>query len=177
MRERVRELGGTLRLNSGTSGTRVEVTVPLGKDTMSKRILVVDDHDVVRQGIRLILRGHPEWQVVAEAEDGFEAVEKTRSFDPDLVILDISMPRKGGLEVIRELAKLGIRSKILVLTMHDSQELMAEVRKSSASGYVVKTHAARDLVRAVRQIFDGGTSFPLQPPSPVKSPPEPITPR
>jgi DNA-binding NarL/FixJ family response regulator len=126
---------------------------------MSKRILVVDDHDVVRQGVRLILRAHPEWQVIAEAEDGVEAIDKTKSLDPDLVILDFSMPRKDGLEVLRELTRLQVRSKVLILTMHDSKELGAVVQKAGASGYVIKTHAARDLIRAVQDIFDGGTYF------------------
>jgi DNA-binding NarL/FixJ family response regulator len=129
---------------------------------MSKRILVVDDHDVVRQGVRRILRNRPEWQVVGEAEDGVEAIEKTKSLDPDLVILDVSMPRKDGLEVAGEVTKLGVRSKILVLTMHDSKELVAAVRKSGASGYVNKTHAARDLIRAAQDIFDGGTFFSVE---------------
>jgi DNA-binding NarL/FixJ family response regulator len=134
---------------------------------MSKRILVVDDHDVVRQGVRLILRNRPEWQVVAEADDGFQAVEKIQSLDPDLVILDISMPRKDGLEVLRDLQKLKIRSKILVLTMHDSKELSAEVQKLGASGCVMKTHAARDLARAMQDVFDGGIFFSGEtPPSP-----------
>jgi DNA-binding NarL/FixJ family response regulator len=133
---------------------------------MSKRILVVDDHDVVRQGVRLILRGHPEWQVIAEAEDGVEAIDKTRSLDPDLVILDFSMPRKDGLEVLRELTRLQVRSKVLILTMHDSKELGAVVQKAGASGYVIKTHAARDLIRAVQDIFDGGTYFSSGTPAP-----------
>jgi len=124
-----------------------------------KRILVVDDHDVVRQGVRRILRNRPEWEVVGEAQDGVEAIEKTKSLDPDLVILDVSMPRKDGLEVTGEATKSGVRSKFLVLTMHDSKELVAAARKAGASGYVNKTHAARDLIRAAQDIFDGGTFF------------------
>jgi DNA-binding NarL/FixJ family response regulator len=129
---------------------------------MSKRILVVDDHDVVRQGVRRILRNRPEWQVVGEAEDGIEAIEKTRSLEPDLVILDVSMPRKDGIEVADEMSKLGIRSKILVLTMHDSKELVAALRKAGAAGYVNKTYAARDLIRAAQDIFYGGTFFSVE---------------
>jgi len=128
---------------------------------MSKRILIVDDHDVVRQGVRRILRSRPEWQVIGEAGDGIEAVEKTKSLNPDLVILDFSMPNKDGLEVVGEVAKLGVCAKILVLTMHDSKELVAAVRKSGASGIVNKSHAARDLIKAAQDIFDGGTFFSL----------------
>jgi len=124
-----------------------------------KSIVVVDDHDVVRQGVRLILRNRPDWEVVAEAEDGLDALEKISSFDPDLVILDITMPRKDGLAVAAELSKSKARSKILVLTMHDSRELARAVQKAGASGYVIKTQAARDLLRAVEAIFAGGTFF------------------
>jgi DNA-binding NarL/FixJ family response regulator len=99
---------------------------------------------------------------VGEAENGFEAVEKTKSLAPDLLILDISMPGKGGLEVMGELSSLGIRPKVLVLTMHDSRELSAVVRKSGAAGYVSKSHAARDLLRALGEIFEGGTFFPME---------------
>jgi DNA-binding NarL/FixJ family response regulator len=133
---------------------------------MAKRILVVDDHDVVRQGVRRILRGRPDWEVVGEAEDGVEAIEKTKALEPDLVVLDVSMPRKDGIEVVRDLTKMKVPSKVLILTMHDSKELATEVKKSGASGYVNKTHAARDLIRAAQEIFDGGTFFsPDQPAS------------
>lgn len=135
---------------------------------MSKRILVVDDHEVVRQGVRLILRSHPEWQVVAEAEDGVDAIEKIKSLVPDLVILDISMPKKDGIEVMTELKGKGLPSKILVLTMHDSKELSAVIRGSGAFGYVIKTQAARDLVHAVQDIFDGGMFFPPDTPPSLK---------
>ena len=127
---------------------------------MPKRVVVVDDHDVVRQGVRLIVKGHPDWDVVGEATDGIEAMEKIETLNPDLVILDISMPRKGGLDVIRELGEKGLRPKILVLTMHESKDLAERVQESGAAGYVVKTNAARDLIPAMKTIFDNGTFFP-----------------
>jgi DNA-binding NarL/FixJ family response regulator len=129
---------------------------------MLKRILVVDDHDVVRQGVRLILRSRPDWEVVGEAEDGFKAIEQAKALDPDMIVLDISMPGKDGLQVIADLAKLQIHSRILVLTMHDTKELSSTVRKSGAAGYVIKTHAARDLVQALQQISEGGEFFPKE---------------
>jgi DNA-binding NarL/FixJ family response regulator len=138
-----------------------------------KRILVVDDHDVVRQGVRLILRSHSEWEVVGEAEDGFKAVEKAKALDPDVIILDISMPGKDGFQVIADLTKLKIRSRILVLTMHDTKELVAAVRKSGAAGCVTKTHAARDLVQAVQHVFEGGDFFP-EPSSPARPGEKPV---
>jgi DNA-binding NarL/FixJ family response regulator len=127
---------------------------------MPKRIVVVDDHDVVRQGVRLILRSRPDWSVVDEASNGNEAVQKNRSQNPDLTILDISMPEKDGLEVIRDLKAAGVMPKILVLSMHHSKELIAAVRDLGASGYILKTNAAQDLIRAMEDVFDGGTFFP-----------------
>jgi DNA-binding NarL/FixJ family response regulator len=127
---------------------------------MSKRIVVVDDHDVVRQGVRLILRNRPEWSVVDEASNGNEAVQKIKSQNPDLTILDISMPEKDGLEVIRDLKAAGIMPKVLVLSMHNSKELIAAVRDLGASGYILKTNAAQDLIRAMEDIFAGGFFFP-----------------
>jgi DNA-binding NarL/FixJ family response regulator len=124
----------------------------------------VDDHDVVRQGIRLILRARPEWEIVGEAGDGFAAVEQVKSLDPDLIILDISMPRKDGFGVLNDLAQMKVRSRIVVLTMHELQELAATLRKAGASGYVVKTQAARDLIHAMEDIFEGKTFFPTGPP-------------
>lgn len=127
---------------------------------MSKRIVVVDDHDVVRQGVRLILRSRPEWSVVDEASNGNEAVRKIRAQEPDLTILDISMPEKDGLEVIRDLKAAGSMPKVLVLSMHNSKELIAAVRELGASGYILKTNAAQDLIRAMDDIFAGGMFFP-----------------
>jgi DNA-binding NarL/FixJ family response regulator len=129
---------------------------------MSKRILIADDHDVVRQGVRLILRKQKEWQIIGEAENGADAMEKIKSLKPDLVILDISMPGKDGLEIISEMKKSASPTKILVLTMHESTELAASVQQSGASGYVVKTGAGSDLIRAMQEIFDGRPFFPSQ---------------
>jgi DNA-binding NarL/FixJ family response regulator len=136
---------------------------------MSKRIVVVDDHDVVRQGVRLILRSRPEWSVVDEASNGNEAVQKIRSQKPDLTILDISMPEKDGLEVLRDLKADGVAPKVLVLSMHNSKEVIAAVRDLGASGYILKTNAAQDLIRAMEDIFAGGFFFPG--PSTKSSPP------
>lgn len=128
---------------------------------MCVRILVVDDHDVVRQGVRLILRKRPEWEVCGEAENGSEALEKARKLKPDVVILDITMPGKDGLEVAQELAKWDSPPKVLILTMHDSRELAGAVRQAGVQGYVVKTHSARDLISAIEKIVGGGTFFSI----------------
>jgi DNA-binding NarL/FixJ family response regulator len=127
---------------------------------MLKRIVVADDHEVVRQGVRRILTECPEWQIVSESKDGNEAIEAVRSLQPDLLLLDISMPVKGGLQVLGELAKSGTNARVLVLTMHESKELSGVVARLGAAGCVVKTSAGRDLMRAVQSILDGGTFFP-----------------
>jgi two-component system nitrate/nitrite response regulator NarL len=139
---------------------------------MSLRILVVDDHDVVRHGVRLILRRNPDWEICGEAENGIEAVEKARQLNPDLIILDVSMPGKDGLEVATELHAGGFASKVLVLTMHESKELAGAVKRVGAKGYVIKSHAARDLMKAIETIVDGGDFFTLDP-TPAKSSQEP----
>ena len=139
---------------------------------MSLRILVVDDHDVVRQGVRLILRRHPDWRICGEAESGLEALAKEKELKPDLIILDISMPGKDGLEIANELRSRS-SAKVLVLTMHDSKELVAAVKTAGAKGYVIKSHAARDLAKAIQTIINGGdffmsSSLPAKPDKPEK---------
>ncbi len=130
---------------------------------MPFRILVVDDHDVVRQGVRLILKSRPEWEICGEAEDGVDALAKERSLNPDLVVLDMTMPGKDGLEVTNALRARKSPAKILVLTMHDSKELAAAVQAAGVDGYVIKSHAARDLVPAIETIKGGGTFFTIDP--------------
>lgn len=127
---------------------------------MPKHIVVADDHDVVRHGLRLILRDRSDWQIVAEAKNGDEAIDTVRSVQPDLMILDISMPGKDGIQVLTEMANLGMKVKVLVLTMHESNELIDIVTRLGAAGYVSKTSAGHDLVDAIQLIFDGGTYFP-----------------
>jgi two-component system nitrate/nitrite response regulator NarL len=97
---------------------------------------------------------------VDEASNGNEAVKKIKAQNPDLTILDISMPEKDGLEVIRDLKAAGLTPKVLVLSMHNSKELIAAVRDLGASGYILKTNAAQDLIRAMEDVFAGGTFFP-----------------
>jgi two-component system response regulator NreC len=126
---------------------------------MPLRILVVDDHDVVRQGVSLILRRRADWKICGEAENGMDALAKEKELKPDLIVLDISMPGKDGLEVATELQKRRSTAKVLVLTMHESKELAAAVKSAGAKGYVSKSHAARDLVKAIDTIVGGGDFF------------------
>jgi DNA-binding NarL/FixJ family response regulator len=118
--------------------------------TPPARILLADDHALVRRGVRLILDGEPDLTVVAEAGDGVEAVDKARALRPDLAILDIGMPRRTGLQAARELSRLQPGLRILILTMYDNEQYFFEALKAGACGYVLKSVADRDLVEACR---------------------------
>ncbi|GAB3831970.1 hypothetical protein GCM10027610_023290 [Dactylosporangium cerinum] len=119
------------------------------------RILLADDHALVRRGVRLILDNEPDLTVVAEAADGAEAIEKTRAQRPDLAILDIAMQRMTGLQAARELARLLPELRILMLTMYDNEQYFFAALKAGASGYVLKSVADRDLVEACRAAVRG----------------------
>jgi len=123
------------------------------------RILIVDDHELVRQGVRHTLERNPEWQIVGEASDGRQAVDLTASLDPDIVILDLSMPQMSGLEAIREILKRSPGMKILVLSIHDADALIHEVLAAGAKAYLLKSDAVRDLVAAVQSLVDGRPFF------------------
>ncbi|GAA2338060.1 response regulator [Streptomyces violaceusniger] len=114
------------------------------------RILLADDHALVRRGVRLILDREPDLEVVAEAGDGAEAIEMARSQEVDLAVLDIAMPRLTGLQATRELVALKPGLRILMLTMHDNEQYLFQALKAGACGYVLKSVADRDLVAACR---------------------------
>lgn len=119
---------------------------------MLVRILLVDDHPVVRQGLKTLLEGRPEWEVVGEASDGVEAVEKVNALQPDVVVLDVTMPRMSGIEACRLIQQKGPPREILFVTQHDSPQMMREALAAGARGYVVKSNLARDLVEAVEAV-------------------------
>jgi DNA-binding NarL/FixJ family response regulator len=123
------------------------------------RVLVADDHEIVRRGLRTLIEAQPGWQVTAEASDGREAVEKARTMRPDVAVLDIGMPSLNGLEAARQMFKNDARAKILILTMHDSDPLIREVLDAGARGYVLKTDASRDLVTAINAVRSNKTFF------------------
>lgn len=116
------------------------------------RILVADDHEVVRRGLQALLEAHPGWEVSGEAADGREAVEKAKQLKPDVVIMDISMPVLNGLEATRQILKLNPTARVLILTMHESDQIVREVLDAGARGYVLKSDAGRDLVGAVEAL-------------------------
>jgi DNA-binding NarL/FixJ family response regulator len=122
---------------------------------LKARILLADDHAVVRRGLRMVLDAEPDLKVVAEAGDGAEAVRGALENDLDLVVIDISMPRMTGLHAVRELHRRQPRLRILVLSMHQNEQYLYEALKAGASGYVLKTVADRDLVEACRAAMRG----------------------
>jgi DNA-binding NarL/FixJ family response regulator len=113
----------------------------------------------MRVGLRSLLEGQVNWSVVGEAIDGEEAVEMVLSLKPDVALLDIAMPRISGLEAARQILSQVPRTKILLLSAHDSTQVIADVLDSGAKGYVLKSDAARDLVAAVQALYSNQTFF------------------
>jgi DNA-binding NarL/FixJ family response regulator len=126
------------------------MTVPL-----KTRILLADDHNVVREGVRSVLDSAPDFEVVAEADNGADAVELALEEDVDLAVLDVSMPRMTGLQAARELTRRKPEMRVLILSMHDNEQYFFEALKAGASGYVLKTVANRDLIEACRAAMRG----------------------
>ena len=122
---------------------------------LTSRLLIADDHPVVLRGLRLVLNAQPDLEVVAEATDGEQAVERALTDDVDLAILDISMPRMTGLQAAREITRRKPGVRVLMLSMHDNEQYLFEAIKVGASGYVLKTAVDRDLVEACRAAMRG----------------------
>jgi DNA-binding NarL/FixJ family response regulator len=123
------------------------------------RLVLADDHEIMRVGLRTLLESKPGWSVVGEAVDGEEAVETVLSLKPDVALLDIAMPKLNGLEAARQILAQGARTKILLLSAYDSTQVIADVLDSGAKGYVLKSDAARDLIAAVEAVRSGQTFF------------------
>src|SRR5579872_2384852 len=119
---------------------------------MAIRILIADDHPVVRHGLRTLLEVQQGWEVVDEAADGLEALEKADRLNPDVILLDVSMPKMNGLEACRLIRKAVPESEILIVTQHESPQMMREALEAGARGYVVKSNAGRDLLSAVEAV-------------------------
>ena len=123
------------------------------------RILVADDHEIVRRGLCAILASYVGWEVCGETGDGREAVAKAKELSPDIVILDIGMPSLNGLDATRQILRHNPEQRVLILTVTDAEQVIEEVLKAGARGFVLKTDAAHDLVTAVDALHQDRTFF------------------
>lgn len=113
------------------------------------RILIADDHDVVRKGVRSLLEDQEGWEVCGEATNGRQAVERAKELNPNIVILDVGMPELNGLEATRQIRKILPRAEVLILTVYETEQMILEVLKAGARGFVFKSDAGRDLISAI----------------------------
>jgi DNA-binding NarL/FixJ family response regulator len=139
-------------LETGFCLYRVRCAVPI-------KILIADDHEIVRRGVRHILKSRPDWEVCAEAANGLDAVAAVKRLQPDVTILDISMPVMSGLDAAREIARLNLPTRVLIFTMHYSKDLLRVFHDEGVRGYVLKAHAAQELIQAVETLLRGNTFF------------------
>jgi DNA-binding NarL/FixJ family response regulator len=120
------------------------------------RVLLADDHAILREGVRALLAPHADVEVVGEACDGKQAIEAVERLDPDVVVMDIAMPGLGGIEATIELKKLGRRAKVLILSQYEDREYVRRLLKIGVSGYILKKSAGAELVNAIRAVHRGG---------------------
>jgi two-component system, NarL family, nitrate/nitrite response regulator NarL len=139
----------------------METLSPRSAEKSTKRILIVDDHEVMRLGLRNLLESRPEWDICDEACNGQEAVEKALQCEPDVIIMDITMPVMNGLEAVNVISRKRPEIPVILFSLHLSQQWSGPF-ESSVRGAVCKGDAARDLVKAVEKVLSGGTFFPSQ---------------
>ncbi len=120
-----------------------------------KRILIVDDHPALREGLRSLLTSNQDFDIVGEAGDGLEAIDFVNRFLPDLVLMDISMPRLDGLAATREIKKKWPETKILAFTVHNSEEYIQATLQAGADGYLIKDSARSELIHSIERILNG----------------------
>ncbi len=182
MRERLHQLGGGLSVDFGMNGTRVVATLPIKKagegefeggesltslsfalrsaQDARRRVLIADDHELMRRGLRGLIESHDEWAVCGEAVEGSEVVRKAAELQPDLVIMDVNLPGLSGIEAAARIRQERKGAKILFFTVHDSEEMVREIIDAGGQGCVAKSRASQDLIEAVRNVLSGKTFFP-----------------
>ncbi|OIO36219.1 MAG: hypothetical protein AUJ74_03110 [Candidatus Omnitrophica bacterium CG1_02_44_16] len=122
---------------------------------MPYTVIIADDHDIIREGIKNILRNQKDYEVMAEAADGQEALDKVSALKPDILLLDITMPKKSGLEILDQLQRASKKTKILIISVHKADAYIMRALKSGVKGYLNKENAADDLLPALRKITAG----------------------
>ncbi len=125
----------------------------------SALVLIADDHEIVRQGIRMIVEAREGFEVCGEASDGRRAVQMALELKPDLLVIDLAMPQLNGLEATRQIVQNNKKIRVLVLTMHESEQVVRDVLTAGARGYVLKTDTGRDLISALELLLSGRTFF------------------
>jgi len=120
------------------------------------RVLIADDHAVLRAGLWMLLDAEPDIEVVGEARDGLEVLARVRTLTPDVLLLDLAMPGMGGLEVLGRVREVSPQTRVLILTMHEEEEYLREALRAGSAGYVLKRAAAEELLSAIRAVYHGG---------------------
>ena len=123
------------------------------------KIVLADDHRIVRQGVRVLLEGEPDFNIIAEAKDGLETVRMVERFHPDVLLLDLIMPGMNGLEVAKVVRKRLPKTNVVILTMHANEAYVLEALQAGAKGYVIKDSSSEELIRAIREVADGRRSL------------------
>src|SRR5947207_15693824 len=126
-----------------------------GRDDMSIRILLADDHTILRAGLKKMLNSQPDMKVVGEAQDGRQAIQESQRLQPDVVLMDITMPDINGIEATRQIKKLSPDMKVLILTMHEHDEYIFQALRAGASGYMLKEAADTELITALHVVQSG----------------------
>jgi len=155
--------------------------MPKKNEPTNIRILLADDHPVVREGIRASLGGQPHLEIVGEAADGSEIVSLVRNHKPDIVLMDINMPKVNGIDATRAIVTAGLPCRVIILTVVSSQEYMAEMMRAGAKGYVLKDAHPEELIEAIEEVYNGSLYYlvnegglgEIHPPPPSKPPPDP----
>jgi DNA-binding NarL/FixJ family response regulator len=128
--------------------------------TYPARLLIVDDHDLLRESMRLMLESEPDLQVVDEAKDGQEAIELCRLHRPDLVVMDVRMPRMNGFEATRKIKEERWATRVLIVSAYANNGFVSEAKRVGAEGYVLKLAPLREILQAVREALEGGPQYP-----------------
>ena len=119
------------------------------------KIVIAEDYTILREGLKSMLSSQPDFEIVGEAEDGRKAIQRVENFKPDLILMDLSMPRMTGLDAIKEIKRVNVDTKIVVLTVHCNEEYILATLQEGADGYVLKDAGGTELLTAIRHVLDG----------------------